>query len=398
MSVTTFKGFEEQDEVSWGVVETPLALSSSVTPDQSALDFIVDVELATGVDNNCALSIPASATVENLTQGVCTIANGVVSRVTDGTCNIDISIPGSKRRFTREMLRSGGSTIYTQTGFATGSLAKHIADNIDAMISGKTPGAATQRLFNADGSRNSSIFSGALDLSASSVGGREHLISPRHFIGATHACARTGQQVTWLDTAGVSHKRTVLGHSDKVGATAPYIGTDVTVGILDAAIEDITPFHFLPSNWQDYMPLLQDETNYGRLTVPMLSQMLDNVNGGRILHILPWRRRPASWVSRISYDPDGCSDPTYQPWSSAVIGGDSGSSMFVPIEIGGVLKTVLLCAIYTTVYSEDVAKASVIANIQATMRYLAQVAGDPNYATYAPPTIDLSLGGFTNYA
>lgn len=88
--MTTVRGFQPEEEIAWAVQETPLSLSGSVAAGQPILDFIADVTTATGVDNNCKLSVSPSKvsgayTVNNLTPSVCSIdADGNVARLADG--------------------------------------------------------------------------------------------------------------------------------------------------------------------------------------------------------------------------------------------------------------------------------------------------------------------------
>lgn len=408
--VATFKGFSPEQEVSWSVSETPYSIGGSVTPDQAIGDFVADVTTGSTSDNNCKLTIAPSpvtgiSTVTNDTPTVCSfdVTTGAVTRLLDGTCALTIASPGSKKKFTRAMLRAGGVDVYDVKSWAAGSLTRHINDQIDAMLAGKTPGSDTQYLFSSavhnyaapSGTRNPSIFSGSLDLAAfsftrsgSAVKYPVALISDRHFICATHVGVTVGQTIVWLDNAGDFKSATVVSISNAG------IASDTSVGYLSTAITGITPASFLPSTRTTYLPKIPNVVNYGQVTHPVLMNLWDDATNQRKLHVGRQARKPVSYSNdSIAYDSAGYIAPSgYAGWSSKVQGGDSSSPVFIPVDDGAV-KTVLLGCMWQAGITADY--ADVLANITSAMQSLAQSAGDPSWAGYAPLTV--SLAGFTAY-
>lgn len=391
----TIRGFAPQEEVGYSVTETPLLLSGSTLTAQSYKDFIADKVTATSSDNNCSLGITAgtlntSVTATSLTPAICTVdASGKVARVADGVCTIEISAPGSKINFTRSMLRSAGGISYNQTGFGAGSLAKQVSDNIAAMVSGKTAGAATQMLFSGEsystsvpvGTRNTGIFT-AIDLSASSFTNKYgsqypvHLISPRHFIGANHIPQSIGDTIVWLGNDNVFRSATVLAVSPVAGVQ------DISVGYLSAAITGITPYYFLPSNWNTYLASI-GSTLSGQLSVPVLTQLFDDATSRRKLHIVESPRRiigSEDWAQV-----DGVNPKSFSAWNSLIQGGDSSSPVIMPIN-DGTLKPVLITSYYSSNGGANYAQS--ITAINALMT--SQAGGAAAVST-------VSLAGFTTY-
>lgn len=408
------RGFQPEDEVSWAVQETPLSLSGNTAPGQAVLDFIADVTTSTGIDNNCKLSISPSPvsgqyTASNLTPSVCSMdASGNVTRQQDGICSVEIASPGSKKMFTRSMLRSGGGTIYNVTGWAPGSLSKHISDQIDAMIAGKNPGSGAQWLFNGAtystaapaGTRNSGIVSGAVDLSPFSFARSDlsvaeypvTLISSHHFVCAAHVAPAYGRKITFLDNNNVFHTATMVQGTLAAGDPDIYVGYLTWDG---GGISGITPVSFFPDTWRSAFPNLANANNFGQVSNPALVQLYDDATGQRKLHVAKWLRLPAMYPDGINYTNDGYQTPeSYAPWSGLIQGGDSSSPIFVPVN-DGTLKTVLLCSLWTATSSPSYSGSNNLSAITAAMRTTAQWAGDAGYTSYAAQTV--TLAGFTAY-
>ena len=391
-----FRGFLPHEEISFVVTEDPLVLAGTTAANQVVQDFIADVTTPTSSDNNCKVAVGSTSyTVENQTPTVCSIDSaGKVTRLLDGACNIDLSIPESKRRFSRTLLRSAGSASYLQKSFAIGSLARHITDNIDAYLSGKTPGAS-QYTFAGEtysatapvGTRNADIFSGALDLSAFSftISGRGsqfpvHLISDRHFICAAHVLPGVGATIVWL--ANDNTFKTATVSSTKQIASSD----DTAVGYLSAPITGITPLSVLPATWQTKLPAIP-VANYGQITMPVLLDLWDDATNRRKLVVGQNTRRPTGYpTTRVDTAPDGYASPsTYASWSALIRGGDSGSPCFVPIN-DGTLKTVLVGSMWQAIAAGNIANA--ITEIESAMTSLAGSA----YTLQ-----QVNLAGFTSY-
>lgn len=390
-----FRGFQPQEEVSWQLAETPSIFGGSTLTAQVYSDFIADKITANTSDNNCTLGIypgtlNTSATATSLTPTTCTVdAVGKVSRVADGLCTVEISAPGSKKNFTRSMLRSAGGISYNQTGFAVGSLSKHISDNIAAMVSGKTAGDATQFIYSGEnyslsapvGTRNTGLFT-TLNLAATSfalTGDARfplHLISDRHFICATHVKPGIGQTVVFLGNDNVFRSATVSAISLISGAQ------DTSVGYLSAAITGITPYYFLPSTWKTYLPGI-DSTLQGQLSMPVLVNLYHDATGRRRLHIIESPRQAVGLETWANIDP--FNSKLYTAWHSVIQGGDSGSPVILPIT-DGTLKPVLINSLLAA--SGGAMYPEYITAINSAMTAQAGVAA-------AVQTV--SLAGFTAY-
>lgn len=392
----TFRGFLPHEEISYTITEEPLVLTGTTATNQAVQDFIADVTTPSSSDNNCRLSFGVTQyTADNQTPSVCSLDTaGKITRLADGTCNIDLSIPGSKRRFSRTLSRSAGSASYLQKSFATGSLARHITDNIDAYLSGKSPGASqytfTGESYSATapaGTRNTGIFSGALDLSAFSftISGRGsqfpvHLISDRHFICAAHVLPGVGATIVWLANDNTFKTATISSTKQITSAD------DLAIGYLSAPITGITPVSVLPANWQTKLPAIP-VANYGQITVPVLLDLWDDATNRRKLVVGKNTRRPVGYpTTLIDTAPDGYTSPSaYASWSALLRGGDSGSPCFVPIN-DGALKTVLVGCMWQATAAGNIANA--ITEIESAMTSLAG-------SSYTLRQVNLA--GFTGY-
>lgn len=403
----TVRGFQPEEEVSWVTQETPFVVIGATATGQAVQDFIASVTTATGIDNNCKLSVSPSKisgtyTADSQTPAVCSVdPSGNVTRLADGVCNIGIYSPGSSKLFSRTMARSGSGTVYAVTGWATGSLSKHIADQIATMVSGKTPGQAAQWLFNnaaynsgaPSGTRNVGIFSGAVDLSPFSFTRSGNavmfpltLISAQHFICAAHVMPVVGETIVWLDNSNVFHTATVTSRQQVAG------DPDICVGYLTwiGAPSGIIPVSFMPATWQSKIPSLVSASNYGQVANPVLMNLYDDATAQRKLHVGEWYRQPVGYPLQVNYDPNGYQGAeAYAGWSSAIQGGDSSSPVFVPINGA----TVLLCSLWQSTISSDYSAS--LTGITSMMQSLAQAAGDVGYASYAP--LQVSLAGFNAY-
>lgn len=176
------------------------------------------------------------------------------------------------------------------------------------------------------------------------------LISPRHFLSATHWPPNPGEQLSFIDASGNQVIRTVVAHQS--------IGNDITVGVLNADVPDTIT----------YYPLIASTTLASNL------QKVEN----EILQtpIVAFNQTPRLVVrnlSTLNHNNDSNDIVNYKYTSGAfaafsqdVIGGDSGSPNFVLIQG----KPVLLSAYH-------------------------YVSGGPNYGAYIPQinAAMTSLGG-----
>lgn len=336
------RGFVAQELATIRVVETPVGGSVVDTP-ITAADVSYTERTTTGSTNNCQLVAQLPFGVEQYsftshTPSICRVDQaGNVARVANGWGHISLDTSRGRVSFKRNFLTLVDTVRITSPQYVAGSLGKHVRDAIAAMVSGKTPGAATQSVLTSSSGgweapnyvRNASLFTGVLDLSAISVyteanGNNRYpmvLVTQRHVIGG-HAGTYPGKRVVFKAVGGTHEVRTVLAQV-RVNKTQ---GEDY-VGILSAPIVTITPMKLMPATWQAKWP----SYNTDKHSLPVLNKGW--TAGDRIRIIENWGFSGA--VADFLYLRPASTE--FAGWSSNIIGGDSNGPVFVPINGAPVL-------------------------------------------------------------
>lgn len=399
-STRLFRGFTPEHDLNFSLIETPAVTTPSDTYATSG-DQDTRTVYGTLTANAFRLGIQTMLDyqVDNLTPAVCSLdADLNVGLIAPGEAQIRITDSlGQQRLIKRQMTGTGlGNVVGTyHHGFRTGSLGRHISDAIQAMVSGKTPGAATMAACSANNynaaapavTRNASLFCAGLDLSAISVitGTGYHfpgaLISPRHVLGAWHAPQPS--PLVWQRTDGSYATAGILSR-------ARIDNTDLSVSYLDAAVTGVTPLPLLPATWKSY--LYTAGTPYMKL--PVLSKTVHSQSGNladewNINNVVAIFGTPYVY-GEAWHAPCWC---PYAPvlgsdaWYSKIIGGDSGGPVLVPVNGA----PVLLGCYYS---ASGLPMASLyLADIEATMNAMATAQGDATAYSLATA----SLAGFTAY-
>lgn len=192
----------------------------------------------------------AGAVITNLTPSIATIdAQGVMTRVADGTASVLIETPMLNRRVDVAISQAGGQTAYTFTGYAAGSLAKYASDFIDALLVGLTANNDTKCLFSATNVRNTDCWCHGLGLEVLSTqywGGL--LLTPRHVAVANHAGNWSGGVAMPFVGADNSVQTPTVHSSLRVGST------DIRIVRLSTDVVGITPCRVAPSNYAAKLP------------------------------------------------------------------------------------------------------------------------------------------------
>jgi len=405
------RGTTQAEDFSYSILETPI-VSGGTAADASFYDATNSLTTGAGVVNNCQIQVqdsfllPGHSFVNQAPAVASMDSIGNMALLTPGTAQVDIVTPVGTRRLSRALTGSiASSTVFK--AYKAGSLGEHVTNAINALISGKTPGKATQQFASANNfnlttpavTRNASLFTSAYDATAISVmrvdiSGNNLgsafpvlLISPRHVIAASHILGGKGK-VVWLDSTGVYHTANIISISqDTVN--------DIGVGYLDTAITGITPFSFLPLNWLNYLGSLNYPVGFSAslMHLPCLSRLQHPDDSDSYLSAM------CVYELTSFYSSTGQStqvrsgshvSAAYQPWADGTIGvrgGDSGSPIMFPING----KLVLISAHYTAGGGANWAYYSTW--IGAQMNGLATAAGDAT--AYAMLRADLSA--FTQY-
>lgn len=325
------------------VTETPVNGSTSIESLATG-DYNFNRTTVTPAINNCQLSVSrpdgtGRYAFVSATPSICAVdAAGNVTRVSSGAGRIAIPSPPHVLEFKRTFSTAAVVVTEAWTSWVANSLAAHVEAAILAMVSGKTSGAATQAVLTSSAggasspayTRNASIFTGALDLSAITVyttafGSNMFpvvLISPRHVM-AGHVGASPGQQIVFKAPDGSHVVRTVVSHVE----VAPDMG-DNYVGWLDSEITNITPMKLLPTTWASYVPSWLKSSKFS--TLPVLNKGWtagDYIRVLRAHYVGIYPGVPGAFI----YLERPASEPLLW-WSSDIIGGDSNGPVFIPVN------------------------------------------------------------------
>lgn len=355
------RGHRSGENLTVSAVEQPTNTGPSTVSGKVDRDAVYSTVTASGSVNTFKLIASRAASFVSDTPGVCAIdAGGNVTRVADGACTVRATdASGNVAGMSRQIVQAGATTYSQWTGWGVNSnwLVNHIASNISSLINGKTAGATTQNMWSAGssfnatapaGSRNAGMFASSMDFSPSSFctqnGGnnsanarlsRCHLVSNRHVIRAAHVGSMG--TIVWMRPDGSFVSSSAID--------GMYVGQDLYVEYLGAAITGITPYYVLPSDYATYLPTLNGAGiayNYGM--GPVFSGGVLNLEGHsyadarmRLLDLTLLR-------DGYTTTPQSTATP-HSDWSSSIISGDSSGASFLPINVGG-LKPVLLGAMW----------------------------------------------------
>jgi hypothetical protein len=325
-----------------GAVTAPdLTVSSSTLPDSVASVVIPEggaVGSRIALENNTGSSVTLSAGESSLLCGADLIA------VFGG----DIEMSASGKTGVRKYRKTcPASTQTKRISYTPGSLAAHITSQILGLVAGKSPSSSTKDMFSAanysyaalSATPNPSVFctytSAALSFTRDGTNWQYpiELISPLHCLCSSHASTWPGAVVVFRTTSGSFESRIIVSRVIVHG--------DATVVQLNAPITTITPFATLPADWQSYLPCLTYGTNHG---TPMLARDGNDYQGARNQWEVRWCVAATSldmpsglaggiwnensFTNRRHISPSDIVDG----WGGDVIGGDSGSPSFFPIN------------------------------------------------------------------
>ena len=273
-------------------------ISGSITSTSSSKDKIFQTFTGATIDNSATVNVTAlfggaqSPSFFSNNTAVATIdGNGNVTRVVDGTVNINATISWLTRQIPVTVFRQIGQTATSLIGYANGSLAQSDSNAIDTLISNAGATTTTLKLFTSEDHtndiyvRNASnwLTAGGVDTSCISVWNSAQgnqaagtLISPRHIILANHNTYGIGTVVRFVD----ANNNVATGTVANIGNVS---GTDIEVGVLSADMPStIKPCLILPSNYFKYIPSIA-----GTTTIPavgLLGGGFDLSNGGKYTH------------------------------------------------------------------------------------------------------------------
>lgn len=403
------RGLRQEESMNYRVDEAPVASNVVETTGLANGDLIYTGETNSGFRNDADVVVLDSPVYPGhsfsaLNPEIATIdETGHITVVTptSGYATFEIVTRGGSRSFTRYCANSN-STSYTAkaTDYAAGSLNKHLLSQVSSLVSGKTPGDATQKLWTISsssidapaGEMNAGNFAAAYNWNACSMltSGRTDdrfpltLISDRHAVTANHIAPAVGSKAVYKRPDG-TYQTVTVSKSDLLASQ------DLRLVCFDTAITGITPYKLPPVGWvETYVPsALSSPAPYvPTCQSPLLIKGMHDQNG-------KWKSYVGVFgASAIAYTPGLYAVISPQPsqhtalsaWTPmAFIGGDSGSPAFLPVNGELVLLGVVVSSLggFSRMYGADV--EAVLADLMTSQ------AGSAYAPTYA------NFSGFASY-
>lgn len=272
-------------------------ISGGVSGQVTILDVVYDEITGAVFDNEFDVhvsSVVSGPTLNNIqytsvTPDIATVGSGGrITRVSDGIAKINVkTTPISGKYLTKQISypvsRESGD-VQTFNSFESGSLARHIYDDIDSRIDGVVASDTTTKLFSTQDYESSTyvwntdfwaygvdftpVVAGTSFTDCCPPGDFERrggvLISPRHVLFANHYTIPTGQTVRFVKQDGTVVTRTISNQA-QVGTT------DIQIALLDSDVDSGIGFaKVMPSNFESYLPSLVFGSD---ITIPSVNLM-----------------------------------------------------------------------------------------------------------------------------
>ncbi|MPS48564.1 hypothetical protein [Methylobacillus sp.] len=414
------------DDFSIEVSESPLLIGSTSSPPFTTKDIIQVTNSAATSDNNFVISAMSNdiespnPSIQNLTPEIVTLGNdGKVTRLVDGKARIQVDGKTGSRIFERTMTRSTSNAVITSfKGFVEGSLGNHIMGVINAAVEGKSPGGASQNLFQdgavyststPSGELNPNMFLSTYDFGAVSFA-REGmgnifpftLVTPRHALCAWHVTGNIdGKNITWRTKTGEFVTVRILARRK--------FGSDGAVVYLSAPVNNVEIASVLPDTFPRRLPSMRLGTaqNRGPEAI-VLPGIIVSHNSGSLSAIQSYWGKNAGATdtnyinsphkkirlvdiahlsSIVNFNAAHTAAPRTN-WASPAYGGDSSAPVFLPING----KLVYTGSLYSASMYDH---ASYYIDVINTYMNQMKAADPADGNTYALQIADLS--GFTNF-
>ncbi len=294
-----------------------------------------DAVVRTDADINIT-SAPESAMppiFESTNEAIGTVSQlGSVSHVSNGTVGILVKFPQIIRRVDVAVSQSGGQTTEAFTGFETGSLAAHCAQQIDSRIAGLAADASTKGMFSGSPAQwSASCWLAGVDLSCIPYSRNGCLISPRHLYLAAHLGYSVGDTVTFLGSDNQVVTRTVTARQTGV--------QDIAVALLDSDVPANVSFaKVLPPTYASYLRLSGPNLAYTGVPAVLLDSDRQALVG-ELRNLESDLGYPAQHTAIHAHLQRSHLDAKRQEFYESLIVGDSGKATFLLINGEPVLLT-----------------------------------------------------------
>lgn len=224
--------------------------------------------------------------------------------------------------------------LYSLNSWVVGYLAKHLYDAVMTRVAAAGTFASSKQLMYSTQDhdtpnyvRNSALWATGWDFTGCSPWNsydQNHragtMVSPRHFIHATHYTIANGTSIRFIEANGTVHTRTVVS-TVSIGAY------DIQLGVLDSDLPaSITYYKVLPSNWRTWFANLNLGIN--AITLDQEEKVLAHTVGNGQFPSIQYAGFPLG----------------AEAWAEELISGDSGNPVFLPINGELILVTTHLTA------------------------------------------------------
>jgi len=397
-------GTKTEHDFSFSVVETPTP-SAGTTVTSVEKDVNVSTFTPAGSSNDFRIMVVPSwisttYTFESMIPSIASVdEQGNVNRLINGTAKINIKTQVGIKAVERAMAFSSAPQRKI-TSYVTGSLGKHVADNVNSLIAGKSPTGATRPQNVFDGAnRNPNAFLSSLDFSGvqwDGITGVVTLISPRHGVTCAHSHSHleVGATVTFKSMDGAQTQTVTVVRSQKVEGTL-----DLYMGYFDQNVTVATPYKIMPANIEAYLPTaastdavpsLMRQTRF-YLSDSTINYSVSGVKNIAYSQLVGGVIENNNLVTKGS-DAETSSDVLFT-WGNQLVNGDSGSPMFFPIKENnaGVTRLVLLGITYTGAFGAD-NLSKIATTLNSTMASLKDLGDSTTYTMSI-----IGLAGFNTY-
>lgn len=309
--------------------------------------------------------------------------SGRVQRVSNGTARIMATSGFDRQRFDVPVVDAGGSTSDVFISWINGSLEKHITDNVESRISGKTTSDSTLQIFSefdhvaATYTRSATVWcadfhsalSGCNAWQSNYGGGQSRAqtaITPRHIVGAAHYSQpiTIGGTQRFVTADGTVVNRTVTD-------TRRIPDTDIQLSLLNEDLPaTIIPVSILPATWGNQIRNL-------KFGIPAL--LRNQFGEARIFDL-------RSLDALFAVYSAGSMPESRLPWHRTLVVGDSGGPAMLMID-----SKLALISTWTSPLSGPSYHAVNWSTEITTLDALASI-----NTGYVPSVVDFST--FTNFA
>lgn len=385
-------GDTQANMLDYTVEETPdVAASTEVSAIKYQTQY--DVVTPSSSKNNAKIDV-TNAPIDTIPFGsssnedIATVDGDLnIIYVSDGDVEIYIEADNfAKKRIYRTMLNGAGDDFVNITGYEVGSLAKHILDTWDTLISGLSPSDTTQKFWatnNADPSApsatmNANLFAAAYDFSGvmcmatkNGVDQSDYaapaLVTNRHALVANHVNWKVGDTLVFKNSIGGYETVTISARTQVSRYVASADVTnypDIDVLYLSAPLSaNCKVYKTMPEAFaDDYLRSWVDgqinppEPLFAYGNIPCLRKArhstskatMSYLQSGNPSNVVPFNDDNYGNVIDINNSNFGFQHDvtdSYWNWGIKAISGDSGSPSFFLLSDGGAaVDLVLLCS------------------------------------------------------